>query len=181
MLLMSIGSRAGVKTTLAASSFALSFSWNAIPEILPPSAVCDYCLYDILNNIKLTSSSAVLIRLAKDKFEELTSNDEYLFDADKNTKDEVKAINNLLKDYNNHKLESLFYDELYEDSDFVFFALDFVDEIEELETLIDGENQTLILKVLTLLKEKGQLHPEHKAKALELVSCPDIKSVVEVL
>ena len=154
---------------------------SAIPEILPPSAVCDYGLYEVFENMQLTSSSAVLLRLAKEKFEELTSNDEYLFDCDKNTKDEVKGIYELLKRFNNHKLESLFYDELYEESDFVFFALDFVNEVEELETLIDSENQTLILKVLTVLKEKGKLSQEHKTRALELVSCPDIKSVVEVL
>lgn len=154
---------------------------NAIPEILPPSAVCDYGLYDIFERIPLTSSSAVLLRLAKDKFEELTSNDEYLFDSDKNTKDEVKEIYELLKKYNNNKLESLLYDELYEGSDFVFFALDFVNEIEELEALLDSENNTLILKVLTLLKDKSALKIEHKQSVLEKITCPDIKRVVEVL
>ena len=79
---------------------------NAIPEILSPSVVCDYNLYDIFANMPLTSSSAVLLRLAKDKFEELTSNDEYLFDSDKNTKEEVKEINQLLKGFNKNKLES---------------------------------------------------------------------------
>ena len=154
---------------------------NAIPEILSPSIVSDYNLYEVFEKLPLTSSSAVLIRLAKEKLEELTSNDEYLFDSDKNTKDEIKAINELLKKYNNHKLESLFYDELYDGSDFVFFALDFVNEVEELETLIDSENQTLILKVLTILKEKGQLLQEHKSRALEVISCHDIKTIIEVL
>lgn len=154
---------------------------NAIPEILPPSTVCDYGLYDIFERIPLTSSSAVLLRLAKDKFEELTSNDEYLFDSDKNTKDEVKAIYELLKKYNNNKLKSLLYDELYEGSDFVFFALDFVNEIEELETLLDSKNNTLILKVLTLLKDKSALKSEHKQSVLEKITCPDIKRIVEVL
>lgn len=154
---------------------------NAIPEILPPSAVCDYGLYEIFENMPLTSSSAVLLRLAKDKFEELTSNDEYLFDADKNTKDEVKAIQELLKKFNNHKLESLFYDELYEESDFVFFALDFVEEIEELETLLDSKNETLILKILTLLKEKTALKSEHKQLVIDRITCPNIKNIIEVL
>ena len=154
---------------------------NAIPEILSPAVVCDYGLYDIFEKLPLTTSTAVLFRLAKDKFQELTSNDEYLFDCDKNTKDEINGLNNLLKKFNNHKLESLFYDELYEDSDFVFFALDFVDNIEELETLIDSKNQTLILKVLTRLKEMDKLNQEHKHKALEQVSSIDIKSIINVL
>jgi len=154
---------------------------NAIPEILAPSVVCDFALFDILEKLPLTSSSAVLFRLAKDKFEELTSNDEYLFDSDKNTKDEIQALNKFLKQFNNRKLESLFYDELYEESDFVFFAVDFVDEIDELETLIDSKNETLLLKVLTLLKEKGNLSQSHKDLALSRVTCSDIKNIIEVL
>lgn len=154
---------------------------NAIPEILAPSVVSDFSLFDILEKLPLTSSSAVLFRLAKDKFEELTSNDEYLFDSDKNTKDEIQALNQYLKQFNNHKLESLFYDELYEESDFVFFAVDFVEDIDELETLIDSENETLLLKVLTLLKEKGNLAQSHKDLALSRVTCSDIKNIIEVL
>lgn len=154
---------------------------NAIPEIILPSAVCDYNLFDIFDNLPLTTSSALLFRLAKDKFAELVSNDEYLFDCDKNTKDEIIAINNLLKQYNNHKLESLYYDELYEESDFVFFAVDYVDEIAELETLLDSSNQTLILKVLTILKEKNQLKTSHKDLAIKNITCLDIKNVIDVL
>ena len=154
---------------------------NAIPEIILPSAVCDYGLYDVFEKITLTSSSAVLLRLAKDKFEELVSNEEYLFDCDKNTKDEIHSINNMLKKYDNHKLESLYYEELYDESDFVFFAVDYVDEIAELETLLDSSNQTLILKVLTILKERNQLNNNHKEVAIQNITCPDIKNVVEVL
>lgn len=154
---------------------------SAIPEILPPSAVCDYGIYNIFESLPLTSTSAVLFRQAKDKFEELLSNEEYLYDADKNTKDEIYNIKNLLKNINNHKLESLFYDELYEESDFVFFALDYVDEKAELEALLDSKNQTLLLKVLTTLKEKGLLSNEHKNIALENITNIEIKKIIEVL
>lgn len=154
---------------------------NAIPEILPPSVVCDYGLYEILNNLPLTSTSATLLMQAKDKFEELCSNEEYLFDCDKNTKDEVQTINGLLKKYNPQKLKSLFYDELYDGSDFVFFAVDYVDEVEELEELLDSENQTLILKVLSVLKAKSALNNQHKDIALTKVSNNEIRKVIEVL
>ena len=157
---------------------------NAIPEIIPVSSVCNFDLYNVfetLANNNLTSSVAVALRLAKDKFEELCSNEEYLFDCDKNTKDEVFAINKLLSNIKTAKLESLFYDELFDGSDFVFFAVDFVNEVEELETLLDSTNQTLVLKVLTLLKEKGALKDSHKEFALEVVSSNDLRSVIEVL
>ena len=154
---------------------------NAIPEILDPSITCDYGLYDIFANLPLTSTSATLLMLAKEKFEELCSNEEYLFDCDKNTKDEVKAINDLLEKYNSNKLKSVFYDELYEGSDFVFFAVDFVDEIEELEALLDSNNQTLILKVLSALKSKGSLNASHKENALKNITNKDIEQIIHAI
>ena len=157
---------------------------NAIPEIIQPSAVIDYNLLEIFENLyydNLTSSSALLLRMAKEKFEALEENEEYLFDCDKNTKDEIAAINKFFKGVNENKLNSLLYDELYEDSDFVFFAVDYINDIEELETLLDSSNQTLLLKVLTTLKEKQALKEEHKQQALNHITSEDIKRIVEVL
>ena len=157
---------------------------NAIGEIITPSASLDYNLYNIFENIyykNLDSCSALLLRMAKDKFEALTENEEYLFDCDKNTKDEVININKFLKNINVNKLNSLLYEELYEESDFVFFAVDYVNDTEALEALLDSKNQTLILKVLTLLKDKNSLTSEHKTLALNSVTKNEIKQIIEVL
>ena len=162
----------------------LCYIINAIPEILPPSSVIDYSLYNIFEKLlktPLKSTSSVLLRLAKDKFQELTSNDEYLFDCDRNTKDEIKEINHLLSKLNIKKLDSFLYDELFEESDFVFFALDYVNEIEELITLLDSKNPTLILKVLTLLKEKNALTKHAKELALQHVVNSEIREIINVL
>ena len=129
----------------------------------------------------MTSASSVVLRLAQDKFAELCSNDEYLFDCDKNTKEEAVEINKLLSAVNPRKLESFLYDELYEGSDFVFFAMDYVNELEELEALLDSDNETLILKTLSILKEKGFMSKEHKNIALEKIQTSDLRKVVEVL
>lgn len=162
----------------------LCYIVSAIPEIIPPSSAIDYNLFGIFEDLyinNLTSSSAVLLRLAQEKFAELTSNDEYLFDCDKNTKDEVLAINQLLVGIDSFKLKSLLYDELYEESDFVFFAVDFVDEVEELETLLDSKNPTLILKVLSLLKQKGELTKAHKELALKNIEDDNFKQYIEAV
>jgi len=156
----------------------------AIPEILSPSAFVDYNLFEILENLyynNLTSSSALLLRIAKSKVSELLENDEYLFDCDKNTKDEINNLNKFLSEIKTRKLNSLLYDELYEDSDFVFFAVDYTDDIEELETLLDSKNQTLVLKVLTILKEKLALTQNHKELALKNITNNDIRRIIEVL
>lgn len=173
-----------VENNQESALLVLCYMVNAIPEILPPSAAFDYDLCSVFErviNMPLTSSSAVLLRLAKEKFNELGSNEEYLFDCDRNTKEEIKKINTLLSKINTKKLDSLLYDELFDESDFVFFALDFVDEIEELETLLDSENPTLILKVLTILKEKGVLSSRTKELALQNISKPEIREIIEVL
>lgn len=157
---------------------------NAIPEIISPSAVCSYDLvsaFEYILSKPLESASAVVLRMAKDKFNEFVSNEEYLFDLDKNTKDEIKSINNMLQNLNSSELNSYLYDELYDESDFVFFALDYADEIEELETLLESKNQTLVLKVITLLKEKGLLNPKHKDLALNHVTNSDIRTIITVI
>ena len=157
---------------------------DAIPEIIPPSAVIDYNLAEIFEKLyyeNLSSSSALLLRMAKEKFASLEENEEYLFDCDKNTKDEISNINKFFKNVNVNKLNSLFYDELYDESDFVFFAVDYINDVEELETLLDSSNQTLVLKVLTALKEKHALNSSHKELALNHVTSTDIKQIIEVL
>ncbi|MCQ2743228.1 MAG: hypothetical protein MJ230_00325 [bacterium] len=157
---------------------------NSIPEILPLSVVCDYDLNNVFQELlskEFDSISALILRMAKDKFEEFISNDEYLFDSDKNTKDAVNEITRMLKPLNNNKLNSLLYDELYEESDFVFFAVDYVNEPEELETLLESSNQTLILKVLTILKEKELLTQNHKDMAMKSITNIDIKNIAEAL
>lgn len=157
---------------------------NAIPEIVPPSSVIDYNLLEIFENLyhnSLTSSSALLLRMAKEKFEAFEENEEYLFDCDKNTKDEIALLNKFFKGVNVNKLNSLLYDELYDESDFVFFAVDYVNDVEELETLLDSSNQTLLLKVLSTLKEKQVLNNSHKELALNHITSEDIKQIVEVL
>ena len=157
---------------------------NAIPEILPVSAVLDYNLLEIFENLyhnDLTSTSALLLRLAQEKFAELTANDEYLFDCDKNTKDEVIAINKFLSKIDSNKLKSLLYDELFDESDFVFFAVDYVDEIEELEALLDSSNPMLVLKVLTKLKEQNALRAEHKQSAINSIDDETLRACILAL
>jgi hypothetical protein len=46
---------------------------------------------------------------------------------------------------------------------------------------LDSKNQTLILKVLTTLKEKQALTQAHKELALHNITNCDIKQVVDVL
>lgn len=157
---------------------------NAIPDIIPPNSIQSYDLenvFEIISQKKLTSTSAVLLRLAKDKFNEIAENDEYLYDCDKITKNAFFNIKKIIDKFDTRKLDSLLYDELYDESDFVFFAIDFVEEAEELRMLLDSKNQTLILKALTLLKEKQLLTENDKILALNNIQNENIKNIIAVL
>ena len=157
---------------------------SAIPDIIPLTSVLDFNLYEIFEKLykeNLTSSSAVLLSIAQEKFEELAGNDEYLYDCDKNTKEEILSINKLLSEFSKHKLKNLLYDELYDESDFALFAVDFVDEKEELETLLDSSNKTLMLKVLSILKEKSLLTNQHKSIALSNIPDETLKFYIDAL
>ena len=111
-------------------------------------------------------------RLAKEKFEELTSNEEYLFDCDKNTKDEVVAIKKLLDKFNNNKLDSLLYEELYEESKtFAMKVQNALDKKIGNETLNRGvkENIYFVVKnsfIPAVLVEVGFLYNKSEANQL---------------
>ena len=157
---------------------------NAIPEIISPNAICDFELESMLKktlNRNLTSSTALMLQLAKDRFLELATNDEYLFDCDKTTKDTVQNIYKMLKSLNTGKLKSFYYEELFEESDFVLFASDYVNEIEELETLLESNNATLVIKVLSRLKSLNLLKNEHKVVAKKMVEDSTILSIIEAM
>lgn len=162
----------------------LCYIVNALPEIINLTAVVDYDLLSVFEKIllrPLNSYSAVLLRLAKDKFGELISNDEYLYDCDKNTKEQVYSLNRMLQSISNNELDSLLYEELYDGSDFVSFAIDYVDELAELESLLDSKNPTIVLKTLTLLKEKGLLNEYHKDTALNSIEKENLKDIIRTL
>jgi hypothetical protein len=160
----------------------LNYIINGLGEILPLSVVFDFELFDvfeqIINNYN-DSKRAIVLLNAKEKFETLTENDEYLFDEDKNTKNEIHDIKNLLK--NTEKLEKFINDELREDSLFVFTALDFASDVLAIRELLKSNNQTLILKTAEVLKKLGNLDETAKTIALLKVTDINIKAIIRAL
>ena len=87
---------------------AINYVINGLGEIISLGQVFDFQLFEVLQKlIQLQEKSgnaeiAIVLLNAKLKFDQLTENDEYIFDEDKNTKNEVFEIKNLL----NHQPES---------------------------------------------------------------------------
>ena len=100
---------------------------NGLGEILDLSQVFDYDFYNVLDYIKTQkedSRASLVLLNAREKFEIFTENEEYLFDEDKNTKDEIIEIKKLVCGIDKKFLQENANNELRQDSLFVYTALD---------------------------------------------------------
>ena len=157
---------------------------NGLGEIIPLSTVFDYELFDVfemLVNNTNSSECAVVLLNAMEKFETLTENDEYMFDEDKDTKNEIKDIKHLLKSANKKELEKSVYEELNENSPFVYTALEFAKDEFSIRELLKSNNQTLILKTAEVLKSLGHFDETARTVALLKVNDINIKSIIRAL
>jgi hypothetical protein len=157
---------------------------NGLVELIPPSQIIGFRVYEFIEKLLKSSPSgatAVALFLAKDKFNMITENEEYLFDEDKNTKNEVNDVKNLLNSANLYPLTSFLYEELYEDSDFIYFVLEIVRDKDSLVSLLSGDNQTVIIKVMELLKAQNELTDEYRQLALSKITDENLKIVANAI
>lgn len=157
---------------------------NGLGEIIGLASVFDYELYDVFERIIKNSNdskAAVVLLNAQEKFAILTENDEYLFDEDKNTKNEINDIKKLLSGINVKNLKPMILQELNESSPFVYTALDFTDDVFAIRELLKCSNQTIILKTAEVLKKLNNLDEPTKTVALLKVSDENIKSIIRAL
>ena len=152
---------------------------NGMGEILGLAQIFDFRLYEFIEMLlkeQTDSEIAVVLANAKDKFNTLTENDEYLFDETKDVKQEVMDIKQLLSSFKVN--QSLINAELKSESLFVFTALEFANNESAIRGLLISANQTVVLKALEMLKQMNSLTKEDKNLALSSVTSEDIKSVI---
>ena len=157
---------------------------NGLVELVPVSQIIEFRFYEFIEKLLKSSPSgatAVALFLARDKFNMITENEEYLFDEDKNTKNEVNDIKTLLNNADLRPMTSFLYEELFEESDFIYFVLDIVRDEDSLVSLLSGENQTVIIKVMELLKAQNLLKDEYKQQALSKITDENLKVVANAL
>lgn len=164
--------------------FVLNNIINGLGEILGLAQALDFQLYDIFDqllNNTMTSETTVVLLNAKDKFETLTENDEYLFDETKDVKQEIYDIKNLLESLKLKEKDSLINEQLTENSLFVFTAIELTSNSDNVRNLINSSNQTLILKAVETLKRLNNLTLEDKENALQYISDTNIKNVIKAI
>lgn len=173
-----------IKSDYENALLAIIYITNALGEILPLSVVFDFELFEVFENLinnHEDSKMAITLLNAKGKFETLTENDEYLFDEDKNTKNEIFDIKKLLNSAKKKDLEKYVNDELREDSPFVYTALDFATDELAIRELLKSNNQTLILKTAEVLKSLGNFDETACTVALLKVTDINIKAIIRAL
>jgi hypothetical protein len=151
---------------------------NGLGEIFGLGCVFDFELYDVLDYFAKKDCSVVILN-AIHKFEILTENDEYLFDEDKNTQNEVQEIAQMLSRINKKSCKLDKY--LDEDSPFIYTALDYALDPVKVKELLKSNNQTIILKSIEVLKTLGALDEGAKTVALLKVTDDNIKSIIRAL
>ena len=164
--------------------FVINCIINGLGEILPLSVVFDFELFDVferLINSEIDSKSAVVLLNSVEKFETLTENDEYLFDEDKDTKNEIYDIKNLLKNIDIKELKKYAENELRDDSLFIYTALEFVENPLIIRELLKSDNQTIILKTSEILKKLGNFDETVRTVALSKVTDLNIKEIIRAL
>ncbi len=167
------------KTNKTDALFVFNSVINGLGEILGLAQIFDFRLYEFIEMLlkeQTDSEIAVVLANAKDKFNTLTENDEYLFDETKDVKQEVMDIKQLLSSFKVN--QSLINAELKFESLFVFTALEFANNESAIRGLLISANQTVVLKALEMLKQMNSLTKEDKNLALSSVTSEDIKSVI---
>ncbi len=165
------------------AALALCHIISGLSELISLDTIFELNFFDILKKLAVSNESyaAVVLMMAKQLFGDISANDEYLFDLDKNTKDEVYMINDILSNVQIKKLESGILEEAYEDSPFISFVIDFIKDAEVLKSLMEGANQTVILKALERLKVLGLLDEASKSAGLAHITNENIKAVAAAL
>jgi hypothetical protein len=111
----------------------------------------------------------------------LTENDEYLFDEDKDTKNEIHDIKKIMKRVDIKELKQLINSEISETSPFVYTALEFTEDILTVKELLKSDNQTIILKASEILKKLGSFDETARVVALSKVTDLNIKEIIRAL
>lgn len=168
-----------------------------IGEILPLSEIFNFEIYDAVEylssmpaNEYYSQISTVLLR-AKLKFNLLSENEEYTFDEDKNTKQEVQAVNKLLnslgKSFWNNCEQNLIL-ELTKDKRRILSALEIIREKilkktvpSVIDTIYENDDETIICEGVSTLKTLQALSFLDKEDILSKFQNETLKKITEAL
>ena len=170
---------------------------SGLGEILPLNQVFCFEMYEVLeyliqyNTKNKNSQASVVLLKAMSKFETLASNEEYTFDEDKNTKQEIQDIYHLLKgqqEYFWNAQKNLVKNELaektvpaYRISSALRVICDYnlVQSHDDIKKLFDSDNEILICEAAAALKNLNKLDGVDKVKLLDKIHDDNKKALIQ--
>ncbi len=170
---------------------------SGLGEILPLNQVFCFEMFEVLeylihyNTQNKNSQASVVLLKALSKFDTLANNEEYTFDEDKNTKQEIQEIYHLLKkqqEYFWNAQKNLVKNELSANdipSYRISSALRAVSEYklvqleDEVKKLLDSDNEILICEAAGALKQLDKLNCVDKNQILNKIHDENKKAIIE--
>lgn len=169
---------------------------SGLGEILPLNQIFYFEMFDVLSYLisynaqNKNPQAAVVLLKALSKFEMLNENDEYTFDEDKNTKQEISEIYEILKkqqEYFWNAQKKLAVLEISEDNTSdgrIISALRVISEYnlttaeENIKTLLNSQNEILICEAVSALKQINKLDNISKESILSKVTDENKKAII---
>lgn len=169
---------------------------SGLGEILPLNQIFYFEMFDVLSYLisynaqNKNPQAAVVLLKALSKFEMLNENDEYTFDEDKNTKQEISEIYDILKkqqEYFWNAQKKLAVLEISEDNTSdgrIISALRVISEYnlttaeENIKTLLNSQNEILICEAVSALKQINKLDNINKESILSKVTDENKKAII---
>lgn len=166
---------------------------SGLTEILPLSQVFDFELYSVLsdliekNKTEKDSQVALILLRALIQFTTICEIESYTFDEDKNTKQELNAIYELLKKQSEsfwNEQKSLVLKELEKEKFRVLPALHVISELklinafDRLKTLLDNSDEIVLCETVSALKSIGKLNEVSKDEILNKIKDENIKAII---
>lgn len=168
---------------------------SGLTEILPLSQVFDFELYDVLafliekNKTEKDSHIAVILLKALAQFSTICEIESYTFDEDKNTKQELNAIYELLKNqpesfWNEQK--NLILKELELEKSRILPALQIISELKlteackNLKNLLNSNDEIILCETISAIKSIGKLDENEvsKEEVLNKIHSENIKAII---
>lgn len=177
----------------------IDYILSGLGEILPLSQIFCFEMFEVLeflisyNTQNKNPQASVILLKALAKFEMLTQNDEYTFDEDKNTKQEINDIYNLLKkqqEYFWNAQKNLVKNELNvntKPSARMSNALRVIAEYklsqaeQEIKGLLNSTDEILICEAIGTLKQLNKLDGIDKNSILSKVQDENKKAIIQSL
>lgn len=161
-------------------------------EILPLCEVFSFEIKQIINYLSsksnINQSEAVVILNTMLKFDLITQNDEYTFDENKNTKNELNEIQKIFQNFESSfltNLKEILISDINLDSQFLTDTLNLISEFQLIEAkntllkLLKVSNDSVSCEIITCLKSLNCLDELNQDEVINKIADNNIKAIVK--